>query len=188
MPTTLFQTQPDIKKDDRDALIQYLKNHTRYYTMNSWNRATSYAHNVKLYNLNLEEDAYANASAFLFTDEIDISEYLMEREQLLRDFRKETNYEISFNGRSSGYLVLLDTKFDSDKNIWQVYQGKSIDADEDFENWDTEDLYDRYMLVNKFDKLCDDLRNLLIDYATNGTIEETTYYVPKTIRQLTRKA
>lgn len=188
MPTTLFQTQPDIKKDDRDVLIHYLKHHTRYYTMNSWNRATSYAHNVKLYNLNLDEDAYAKASAFLFTDEIDTSEYLMEQEQLLRNFREETNYDVSFNGRSSGYLVLLDTKFDLDKNIWQVYPGKSIDADEDFEDWNTEDLYDRYLLVNKFDKLCDDLRDLLIDYTTNGTITETTYYVPKTIRQLTRKA
>ena len=67
MPTTLFQTQPDIQKDDRDALIHYLKNHTRYYTMNSWNRATSYAHNVKLYNLNLDNDAYEKASAFLFS-------------------------------------------------------------------------------------------------------------------------
>lgn len=186
--STLFQTQPDINKNDRDALIKYLKNHTRYYTMNSWNRATSYAHNVKLYNLDLDEAAYEKAFAFLFTDEIDTSEYLMEQEQLLKDFREETNYEVSFNGRSNGYLVLLDTKFDIDKNIWQVYPGKSIDADEDFEDWGTEDLYDRYVLVNKFDKLCDNLRNLLIDYATNGTITETTYYVPKTVRQLTRKA
>lgn len=33
--STFFQTQPDINKNDRDALIKYLKNHTRYYAMNS---------------------------------------------------------------------------------------------------------------------------------------------------------
>ncbi len=188
MPTTLFQTQPDIQKDDRDALIHYLKNHTRYYTMNSWNRATSYAHNVKLYNLNLDNDAYEKASAFLFTDEIDTSEYQMEQEQLIRDFREDTNYDITFNGRSGGYLVLLDTEYNINTGKLHVYPGRSIDANEDFEDWDINALYDRYVLVNKFDKLCDDLRDLLIDYATNGTIKETTYYVPKTIRQLIRKA
>lgn len=188
MPTTLFQTQPDIHKDDRDALINYLKNHARYYTMNSWNRATSYAHNVKLYNLNLDNDAYEKASAFLFTDEIDTSEYQMEQEQLIRDFREDTNYDITFNGRSGGYLVLLDTEYNINTGTLQVYPGRSIDANEDFEDWDINALYDRYVLVNKFDKLCDDLRDLLIDYATNGTIKETTYYVPKTIRQLIRKA
>ncbi len=188
MPTTLFQTQPDIHKDDRDTLIHYLKNHDRYYTMNSWNRATSYAHNVKLYNLNLDNDVYEKASAFLFTDEIDTSEYQMEQEQLIRDFREDTNYDITFNGRSGGYLVLLDTEYNINTGTLQVYPGRSIDADEDFEDWDINALYDRYVLVNKFDKLCDDLRDLLIDYATNGTIKETTYYVPKTIRQLIRKA
>lgn len=134
MPTTLFQTQPDIQKDDRDALINYLKNHARYYTMNSWNRATSYAHNVKLYNLNLDNDAYEKASAFLFTDEIDTSEYQMEQEQLIRDFREDTNYDITFNGRSGGYLVLLDTEYNINTGKLHVYPGRSIDADEDFED------------------------------------------------------
>ena len=122
-----------------------------------------------------------------FTDEIDTSEYQMEQEQLIRDFREETNYDITFNGRSGGYLVLLDTEYNSNTNTLQVYPGRSIDADEDFEDWDTDDLYNRYTLVNSFDKLCDDLRDLLLDYVTNGTIKETTYYVPKTIRQLIRK-
>ena len=112
----------------------------------------------------------------------------MEQEQLIRDFREDTNYDITFNGRSGGYLVLLDTEYNINTGKLQVYPGRSIDADEDFEDWDINALYDRYVLVNKFDKLCDDLRDLLIDYATNGTIKETTYYVPKTIRQLIRKA
>lgn len=183
-----FHKTPNINSDDRDALIDYLKNHTRYYTMNSWNKATSYANNVKLHNLNLDVGIYAKASALLLTDEIDTSEYRIEQEQLIRDFREETNYDVTFNGRSGGYLVLLDTKYDVNTNTLQVYPGHSIDADEDFENWKTDSLYDRYVIVDAFDKLCDDLRDLLIDYATNGIIKETTYYVPTTIRQLTRKS
>ena len=112
----------------------------------------------------------------------------MEYVQLIRVGGEDTIYYITFNGRSGGYLVLLDTKYNINTGKLHVYPGRSIDADEDFEDWDINALYDRYVLVNKFDKLCDDLRDLLIDYATNGTIKETTYYVPKTIRQLIRKA
>lgn len=34
----------------RKAMIDYLEDHFRYFTMNSWNRSQSYACNLKIYN------------------------------------------------------------------------------------------------------------------------------------------
>ena len=34
---------------NRKKMTEYLKNHFRYYTANSWNRSTSYACNLKIY-------------------------------------------------------------------------------------------------------------------------------------------
>lgn len=40
----------------REAMVAYLSGHFRYNTMNSWNQSTSYAHNVKAYNLGLSSE------------------------------------------------------------------------------------------------------------------------------------
>lgn len=40
----------------RKEMVNYLKNHFRYNTANSWNQSTSYARNVKVYNLDLPKD------------------------------------------------------------------------------------------------------------------------------------
>ena len=42
-----------IDTDNRQAMAEFLANHFRYYTMNSWNRLTSYANNVKSKNSSL---------------------------------------------------------------------------------------------------------------------------------------
>lgn len=38
----------------RKAMIDYLEDHFRYFTMNSWNRSQSYACNLKIYKLGLD--------------------------------------------------------------------------------------------------------------------------------------
>ena len=38
----------------RREMTDYLRNHFRYSTMNSWNHATSYACNLKIYGLGLD--------------------------------------------------------------------------------------------------------------------------------------
>ena len=51
------------------SMWNFLKEHFTYYTMNSWNGLESIAHNVKLYNLELEGD-WTVAMKYLF-DETD---------------------------------------------------------------------------------------------------------------------
>ena len=43
----------EIDKNNREEMVAFLKNHYRYFTMRSWNRSTSYANNMKIYNLHL---------------------------------------------------------------------------------------------------------------------------------------
>lgn len=88
-------------------MIDFLRNHFRYNTMNSWNQATSYAHDVKLYNLNLPTEfkdiAYEAISGAEIFDRLNY---------ILSDFQERWNYNftIGFNGRSGGYMVLYKSE------------------------------------------------------------------------------
>ena len=44
-----FYEKVDLRS--RKDMVDFLENHFRYFTMNSWNRSTSFANNMKLYNL-----------------------------------------------------------------------------------------------------------------------------------------
>ena len=87
----------------RAAMTDYLAKHFRYHTMNSWNRSTSYACNLKVHNLGLEHDLVMR----LF-DMIELPEFYEPINDLCRDFAEDHDYrwQVGFNGRSSGYLVL----------------------------------------------------------------------------------
>ena len=41
----------EVDKRYKETMIKFLRQHFRYHTMNSWNKSTSYANNIKLYNI-----------------------------------------------------------------------------------------------------------------------------------------
>lgn len=43
-----------MSRKTKKEMIEFLKNHKRYWTMNSWNGSSSYANNVKIYNLGMD--------------------------------------------------------------------------------------------------------------------------------------
>ena len=98
-----------MNRKTKKEMIKFLKNHERYWTMNSWNGSSSYANNVKIYNLGMDHDLEMKAYDLLaeegFNDLL-ASDY----EFLIERFEEETGYTIGFNGRSSGYLVLYDNE------------------------------------------------------------------------------
>lgn len=71
--------------------------------MNSWNRSTSYARNVKLHNLTLPRSVREKIYEFL-----DLPEAYDGIHELIAEFERKHDYawQVGFNGRSSGYLVL----------------------------------------------------------------------------------
>ena len=87
-----------VDRTDRQAMISFLAGHYRYDTMNSWNRATSYAHCVKIHALGLDREQTEKAFELLNVD------YWDDLSLVIEDFVVEMNGEftISSNGRSSG--------------------------------------------------------------------------------------
>lgn len=85
-------------------MIAYLADHFRYDTMNSWNASTSYAANVKIRKLTFPSNEVRNrAYDLLQTDEA-----FEDVRDIMHQFDEDHNYEwqVGFNGRSSGYIVL----------------------------------------------------------------------------------
>lgn len=166
-----YQTGIDITNDKQ--MFNFLKNHFEYWAMNSWNRLGSIANNVKLYNLSLSGD-WGVAYDFLASGEYDTINWMAQEWAM-----KHPGYEVNFNGRSGGYLVLCNT-----------FNNCHILPDEIIESADYEE-YKRYCkeyygsvkanrsslvtytkLVQDFDKLCDDMR-AFCDELSQQTFEIT---------------
>lgn len=152
----------EVDTTNRENMITFLKNHFRYATMNSWNQSTSYANDVKLYNLDLPKDL-ENKAYDVICDEIDMSYYNDKINKIMTEFTDETGYAMGYNGRQSGYLVLYNTEYNINSKTISVYPGRSIDQNKDFEDWSVEMLKDRVKLVTTFDEYCDKIRDEFIN-------------------------
>lgn len=153
-----YKTGVDITNDKQ--MFNFLNDHFRYWTANSWNRLSSVANNVKLYKLELAGD-WCVALSLLEAGEYDtINMWLLDWE------REHPGYEVFFNGRRGGYLVLVeknshacvlpddivdfDNYEDYKENCREVYG--SVKANRSSLVYFTK-------LVQDFDKLCDQLRD-----------------------------
>jgi hypothetical protein len=158
--------------------------------MNSWNENKSYAQNVKIYNLDIPENLRDKAWKFVCED-IDLTELNEAYEHLIGEFKAETGYDATFNGRSSGYLVLLDTEWNyQGKNpmLRTVYKSMDDDEPEYFDDWEDTELKERVKLIQRFDLLCSDMRNTLIFYLEHYDIVEERYTVVETRKILAEVA
>ncbi len=153
-----YTTGIDITKDKQ--MFEFLKNHFEYPIMNSWNRLYSIANNVKLYNLELSGDWY-NTLCLLENGEYENLNWLIQ-EWLY----EHPGYEIFFNGRSGGYLILKEKgsnghvlpdsilnndTYEEYKDYCKEYYG-SVRANRD-------ELVQYTTLICEFDRLCDELRD-----------------------------
>lgn len=163
-----------VNKSSRKEMIAFLRNHFRYYTMNSWNLSKSYANRVKLHDLQIPSEFIDKAYAFI---EAECDDYDFDVADKINEFKVKTGYGAGFNGRSNGYIVLYDTKRENGC-LHTITRG--IDDNEDFEEWSIEELRERTRLVEAFDKLCDDIRDIFIDYVKSVKIETVTEMVPIT--------
>jgi len=155
------------------SMWNFLKNHYTYYTMNSWNRSKSIANNVKLHKLNLDGD-WTVAMRYLF-DEADAGLLQMYIEDEIREFVDENPYyEVFFNGKSGGYLVISEKQghgsvLPSCVNDYDTYedfkQGVKDSWYEERVSDYTRELREAVEIVREFDKLCDRLRDLVNEYS-----------------------
>jgi hypothetical protein len=98
----------EVDRRSRKGMIDFLSQHFRYDTLNSWNHATSYAHCVKLHRLGLAASEYDNAY-----DVLQAAEMSDAWQPVIDDFTEEQAgcATIGFNGRSGGYLVLYESAY-----------------------------------------------------------------------------
>lgn len=169
---------------NRQEMVDFLKNHYRYWTMNSRNVSSSYANNVKIYNLNLPEEIMDKAWEYVCGSVECFDIDLMIQDEIA-SFKWETGYDAGFNGRSGGYIVMYDTDWKDGKLV--TYIGRSIDKYTDFGDedvWDISSLADRVKLVQRFDEMCDNIRDGLIEILQNSTVEEYQTTTVTTHRRL----
>lgn len=153
-----YKTGIDITKDK--SMFNFLKNHFEYYTANSWNCTRSIANNVKIYNLGLSGDCYTALSL------LEAEDYETVRWMIIDWEREHSDYEVYFNGRSGGYLVLKEKGYNYHVLPIEVL---NCDTYEEYKNYcreeygsvkaNRDDLRFYTQLVRDFDRLCDDIRN-----------------------------
>ena len=153
-----YKTGVDITNDRQ--MFNFLKNHFTYWTMSSWNRYTSIANNVKLDRMQLSGDW---SVAF---DLLTVESYATTNDMIRAWGNHNPCYEVGFNGRSGGYLVLMSTghadnilpdaitecaDYAEYKSYCREYYG-SVKANR-------ANLVFYTKLVQSFDRLCDELRD-----------------------------
>lgn len=189
-----------LKEKTLTEKFNFIKEHFTYDIMNSWNKMESIANNVKIYNLGLTTEQENKFFELLNIEEDYIYEDL---NWIIQDFERETKTDVFFNGRSSGYLVIIpDFKTN---NRWQnildlffednIYDYKNYKEYKQEQNKYTggcyyqslpanysrkEEIEQAYYLIKAFDKLCDVLRAELIYILDNATIKEEKEMVEQT--------
>ena len=154
-------------------MYEFLKGHYTYPTMNSWNGLRSIANNVKIYNLSLDGDIW-NALRYLEDDEY------FNVNMMIEDWEADhPDYEVGFNGRSGGYLVLCSKHHN--RSILPDYINDTEDY-EDFKNYVKDywggvkyvkqDLREYTKLVQDFDKLCDEIRNYVNELSLRSFTDD----------------
>lgn len=155
----------EVDYNNYEEMFNFLSNHFIYDTMNSWNKLSSIAHNVKIWNLPVDS---TKALAALEEDNY------FQINTVIKDWEDDhPGYEVGFNGRSGGYLVL--TSSESNAHVFEGhynspchfddYQEWKEAVEEDYGSLDAykEELLFQVKLVQEFDKLCDDLVEVLKD-------------------------
>ena len=108
-----------------------------------------------------------------------------EINQMLWDWDESNNFswQVGFNGRSGGYLVLYQGGV-KDGRIFTI-PGRGMDFIEDDPDYESlEPLRERAELVMRFDALCDEVRARFIEMCDTCTVEEEVINVPRTVKVL----
>lgn len=170
--------KPRTKKD----IIAYLTGHFRYHTMNTCNHSTSYARCVKVTRLDFPDKATEDVAWEVTCADNrlpvhdDVNDVLAEFDE-----RHDYRWQIAWNGRSNGYLVLIHGGRHNDGRVF-MQPGLNLDMHEDFEEWSLSDLRDRLELIWDFDETVERAIEVFVDFCTHNKVVDEQIMVPRTIK------
>lgn len=168
-----------INRASRKDMISFLKDHFRYHTMNSWNINTSYAHCIKINRIDLPNDIDETK-----WDMLNCQEWNNHMYDLVNSFNDAHNYswQVGTNGRSGGYLVLYQGGIKDGKII--CYPGRSTDQNENFDDWEMDEIKARVNIIRDFDMLVSDIVIKFASFCRTYSVVDEIVMVPKTIQVL----
>lgn len=169
-----FFSNVKVDMNNDRSMFEYIKGHFTYYTMNSWNGLSSIANNVKVYKMELSGNPWRALNC------LERDEYFIVNE-MISDWESEhKEYEVGFNGRSSGYLVLYsrntnasampdfindNENYDEYKAYCKAYYG-GVKYNHSTLRIIAQDVLD-------FDILCDRIRDYVNDLSNSNYVEDT---------------
>lgn len=170
----MFAKQDIDLKDPKEAR-RFLENHCTYYTLNPCNQLKSYANNVRITRLDLTKEQMDFAWELVCDERMDTFEYDVAQQDLIQQFCNENHCDVYFNGRSNGWLVIVPRDLEGKA----VTRGFPAPWDISYEDGD--EIIELARTIDAFDRLCDDLCDLIRYFADNATIltEEVTYTVTR---------
>ena len=65
-----------------------------------------------------------------------------------------------------------------------IFPGRGTDEDEDFADWEIEDIRERVRLVQELDLLADSIVNYALECVHNYTVEDEEIFIPQTHKVL----
>lgn len=175
-----FTKEVDLKNNE--AVFKYLKEHPRYFLMNSWNRLKTFAQNIKIYNLGVDREVSDKLFDLLDVESLDIK---FAYEDGINDFEKENpGYTIYTNGRPGGYMILAPNENRSNFCDMVDTINNYDTLDELKEDYDFAKFKDLAEVVLNFDRACDNIIQNIVGIAKSCEIVEEEYTVVKTRKVL----
>lgn len=172
----------EVDLENEEAVFKYLKEHPLYWLMNSWNRLRTFAHNIKIYNLNVDKEVEDKLYELLDVESLDIK---FAYEDGVNDFKEENpGYTIYTNGRSGGYIILAPNENRSNFCDMVDTINNYDTLDELKEDYEFEEFKDLAKTVMNFDRACDDIIQNIVGIAKDCEIVEEEYTITKTRKVL----
>jgi hypothetical protein len=135
------------------AMLQFLTRHARH--TDSLYHGQTIANKIKLYNLGLTSEQ--QEIGFKYLEEQSISDWNFDLDWAIQMWREENpDYLVQITGRSSGWLELVPESV----HCHSVFDQFDPPLQEDTH---IEDIRELCKVVESFDLLCDDLRDIFID-------------------------
>lgn len=160
--------------EERGDMIRFLQNHPRYFIGEAHSSETTYAHSVKLSNLNLSDDIKGNAYRMINTTLF----YTLLKADIIKwcDFWSQ-RWAITFSGYKRSYMVLRHAKPTNGPFVHVLDEG--VDHLAKYTKMADYTLRAKVAVVCSFDRFIDNTRDAFVEHCYTYKAVPATVLVPR---------